>query len=309
MTKLPRLPLTAVLPPPPSAGVAGDPGVCVPGGQFQRVSAERAVVLGGPAAILLQVAHPLVAEGVAVHSDYTSGPAHRLLGTLQAALTIAFGDTRQAHDIARHVGAQHARVRGTTRTDAPGTPAGTPYRANDPDLALWVHATLVWTARRVAERYVGLTLSPEDRERHWQESKPFARLFAVPDRVLPAGVEEFDDYFERTVSGLVVTESARRVAGDILTQRTSPPLPGVAALARSITVDVLPTRLARAYGVEPPLGRRAAAGVVAAGLRAVRPVLPQRIAEWPHAAVARRRVQVLQPRASTGHGSQPATTN
>jgi uncharacterized protein (DUF2236 family) len=172
-----------------------------------------------------------------------------------------------------------------------------------------VHATLVWTARRVAERYVGLVLTPEQRERHWQESKPFARLFAVPDRVLPGSVAEFAEYWDRTVAGLVVTDGARRVAGDILTQRTTPPLPGVAALARSITADVLPARLASAYGVEPTRGRRATAAVVAASLRAVRPVLPQRIAEWPHAGVARARVQVLQPRASTGHGSEPTTRN
>ena len=280
--------------------MAGDPGVCVPGGAFQRVSAERAVVLGGPAAILLQVAHPLVAEGVAVHSDYASGPARRLLGTLQAALTIAFGDTEQAHAIARHVGAQHARVRGTTRADVPGTPAGTPYRANDPDLALWVHATLVWTARRVAERYAGLGSPPSERERHWQESKPFARLFAVPERVLPGDVAEFDAYWERTVTGLVVTDAARRVARDVLTQRTTPPLPGVAALARSVTADVLPPRLARAYGLDPTPGRRAAAALTRTALRTARPSCPQRVAQWPHAEVARRRVRRAPPQPSPG---------
>ncbi|WP_432512058.1 oxygenase MpaB family protein [Kineococcus sp. SYSU DK001] len=291
MPPLPRLPLSAVFPPPPPPGVAGDPGVCVPGGAFQRVSAERAVVLGGPAAILLQVAHPLVAEGVAVHSDYASGPARRLLGTLQAALTIAFGDTEQAHAIARHVGAQHARVRGTTRRDAPGTPAGTPYRADDPDLALWVHATLVWTARRVAQRYAGLVLTPAERERHWQESKPFARLFAVPDRVLPGSVAEFDAYWERTVAALVVTDAARSVARDVLTQRTRPPLPGVAALARSVTADVLPPHLAHAYDLAPTPGRRVAAAALRGGLRTARPVLPRALAQWPHAEVARRRVR------------------
>ena len=300
MSRLPRLPLSAALPPPPSAGVAGDPGVCRPGGQFRRVSAERAVLLGGPAAILLQVAHPLVAEGVAVHSDYTAGPAHRLLATLQAALTVTFGDTEQARAAARHVGAQHARVRGTTRAGVPGTPAGTPYRANDPDLALWVHATLVWTARRVTERYAGLVLTPDQREQHWQESKPFARLFAVPDRVLPATVADFDAYVEDAFSRLVVTPGARRVAHDVLTQRTAPPLPGVAALARSVTADVLPPRLARAYDLTPTAGRRAAALVTRTALRSVRPVLPRSLAEWPHVEVARQRTAAPAPRAAAG---------
>nr|WP_281372933.1 oxygenase MpaB family protein [Kineococcus aurantiacus] len=294
--------MSAVFPPAPGPGTPGDPGVIAPGGPFRRVSAERAVVLGGPAAILLQVAHPLVAEGVAVHSDYAAGPARRLLGTLQAALTVTFGDTDQARAAAREVGRAHAPVRGTTRSAVPGTPAGTPYRANDPDLALWVHATLVWTARRVAERYAGVRLTPAEREGHWQESKPFARLFAVPDQVLPGTVAEFDDYVARTLRGLVVTDAARAVARDVLTQRTSPPLPGVAALARSITADVLPARIAGAYGLPLSPGRRAAAGLTRGLLRAARPVLPRGVAQWPHAEVARRRVQALQPRASTRQG-------
>ncbi|WP_432544743.1 oxygenase MpaB family protein [Kineococcus sp. SYSU DK002] len=288
--RLPRLPLAAVFPPPPGPGVRGDAGPC-PEAQFRRVTAERATVLGGPAAILLQVAHPLVAEGVAVHSDYAAGPARRLLGTLQAALTVAFGDTAQAHEAARRVGRAHAPVRGTTRADVPGTPAGTPYRANDPDLALWVHATLVWTARTVAERYAGVRLTPDERERHWQGSKPFARLFAVPDRVLPGSVTEFDDYVAATVRALVVTDAARGIARDVLTQRTAPPLPGVAALARSVTADVLPAPVAAAYGLDRTPGRRAAAGAVRGLLRTARPVLPEPVARWPHARVARDRVR------------------
>ncbi|NAZ78360.1 DUF2236 domain-containing protein, partial [Kineococcus sp. T13] len=279
--KLPRLPLRAAFPPPPAPGRPGDPGVCAPGGVFRAVTAERATVLGGPAAILLQVAHPLVAEGVAAHSDYTAGPAHRLLATLQAALTVTFGDTEQARAAAREVGAQHARVRGTTRTAVPGTPAGTPYRAGDPQLALWVHATLVHTARRVVERYVGRRLDADERERHWQGSKPFARLFAVTPAVLPGSAADFEEYWRGAVESLVVTDAARAIARDVLTQRTSPPLPGVAALARSVTADLLPPRVADAYDLPRTPGRRASAAALRALLRTARPVLPRRVAQWP----------------------------
>ncbi|MEZ0491391.1 oxygenase MpaB family protein [Kineococcus sp. TBRC 1896] len=280
--------MSALFPPPPGPGVPGDPGVC-PGEQFRRVTGERVTVLGGPAAILLQIAHPLVGEGVAVHSRYADGPARRLVGTLQAALTVTFGDTEQAHGAARHVGRAHAPVRGALRTAVPGTPAGTPYRANDPDLALWVHATLVWTARRVTERYAGLRLTPAERERHWQESKPFARMFAVPDRVLPETVADFDEYVHATARGLVVTDDARRIGRDILTQRTAPPLPGAAATARAVTADLLPPALARAYGIARTPARRATAAALRTATTAARPVLPQRLALWPHAQVARRR--------------------
>ncbi|MGI4894905.1 MAG: hypothetical protein ACRYF3_07315, partial [Janthinobacterium lividum] len=53
---LPRLPLSAVFPPPPGPGRAGDTGIGPACGPFWSVTAERATVLGGPAAILLQIA-------------------------------------------------------------------------------------------------------------------------------------------------------------------------------------------------------------------------------------------------------------
>lgn len=287
---LPRLPLSALFPPAPAAGVRGDPGVTPPRGPFWSVTGERAMALGGPAAILLQVAHPLVAEGVSVHSEYQAGPAKRLLGTLQAFLTVTFGDTEQARAMARHVGGRHAQVRGTTRADVPGTPAGTTYRAADPHLALWVHATLIRTALEVADRYLGRPLSPADRERHWQESKPFARLFGVTRSALPASADDFEDYWRRSVDDLVVTDDARAVARDLLTVRTSPPLPGVAALARSITADLLPPSVSAAYGLDRTPARRASAAAARTLLRTARPVLPARIAQWPHVQVAARRL-------------------
>lgn len=287
---LPRLPLSALFPPPPTAGVRGDPGVTPPMGPFWSVTGERALALGGPAAILLQVAHPLVAEGVSVHSEYAAGPAKRLLGTLQAFLTITFGDTEQARAMARHVGGRHAQVRGTTRTGVPGTPAGTAYRAADPHLALWVHATLVHTGLDVADRYLGRPLSPAARERHWQESKPFARMFGVTRSALPATADDFEAYWRRSVADLVVTDDARAIARDLLSVRTSPPLPGVAALARSITADLLPRTVSDAYGLDRTTGRRATATAARTVLRVARPVLPDRVAQWPHVRTATRRL-------------------
>jgi len=279
---VPRLGLRSVFPPPPGPGRPGDPGVCDPHDALWAVAGERAVLLGGPAAVLLQVAHPLVAAGVAQHSDYRAGPAHRLLGTLQAVLTIAFGDTEQGRAAARAVGHQHARVRGTT-------PDGTPYRASDPELALWVHATLVEMALAAVGRYAGRPVPPELREAYWQQMKPFGRMFGVTEAVLPAGYPEFRAWYDAAVARLEVTDAARAVARDVLGLRTWPPLPGVAAVTRAVTADLLPPRVAEQYDLVATPRRRAGAALVRAATRTVRPVLPAVVARWPHAAVALRR--------------------
>ena len=283
---VPPLDLRSLFPPPPGPGRPGDPGVCDPHDALWAVAGERAVLLGGPAAVLLQVAHPLVAAGVAQHSDYRAGPAHRLLGTLQAVLTIAFGDTEQGRAAARAVGHQHARVRGTTAD-------GTPYRASDPELALWVHATLVEMALAAVGRYAGRPVPAGLREAYWQQMKPFGRMFGVTAAVMPAGYPEFRAYFDDAVARLEVTDAARAVARDVLGLRTSPPLPGVAAVARAVTADLLPARVAGQYGLPATPGRRAGAAAVRGATRALRPLLPARVARWPHAAVGERRTAAV----------------
>ena len=99
--------------------------------------------LGGGPAVLLQVAHPLVAAGVTQHSDYRDDLWRRLLRTLRALYLMAYGTKQEAEWAGEAVQRVHERVHGTLAETAGPFPAGTPYRADDPALMLWVHATLV----------------------------------------------------------------------------------------------------------------------------------------------------------------------
>ena len=49
-------------------------------------------------------------------------------------------------------------------------PSGTPYDATDPELLMWVHATLVDTSLRVYTRYAG-SLTIADKQRYYEEQK------------------------------------------------------------------------------------------------------------------------------------------
>ena len=63
-------------------------------------------MLGGGRALLMQVAHPLVAAGVVAHSDYRENPWERLERTMSAVWTIVFGNRAEAD---RAVGAGYER--------------------------------------------------------------------------------------------------------------------------------------------------------------------------------------------------------
>ena len=60
----------------------------------RRINGERVVVLGWTRAILLQIAHPLIAAGVHEHSRFRESPwaaAERLHSTIRAMLALTFG--------------------------------------------------------------------------------------------------------------------------------------------------------------------------------------------------------------------------
>ena len=136
------------------------------------------MLLGGGRALLMQIAHPLVAAGVADHSNFKQDPFGRLRRTVETLHTINFGTTDDARMAYRRIDSIHAGVRGRLARPAPGFAAGTRYRARDPELLLWVLATLIDTAIVFYRRYVGY-LSADEEEQYYLQSKALARLFKI----------------------------------------------------------------------------------------------------------------------------------
>ena len=102
---------------------------------------ERVTLLYGPATAILQVAHPRVAAGVFEHSQFESDPLARLHGTLDVVWAIIFGTRADADAAAADVARRHARVRGNAAAlNIDGSPT---YSAAEPELLMWVIATLV----------------------------------------------------------------------------------------------------------------------------------------------------------------------
>src|SRR5439155_2569299 len=135
--------------------------------------------LGGGPAVLLQVAHPLVAAGVVQHSDYRHDLWRRLARTLRALYLIAYGTKAEADRAGEIVQAVHAHVRGKTCVRLGRFPAGTRYSASDPELMLWVHATLVEASLAAYTRFVHAH-SPEEQERYYHEMALVSRIYRTP---------------------------------------------------------------------------------------------------------------------------------
>jgi uncharacterized protein (DUF2236 family) len=206
--------------------------------------------LGGGSAVLLQVAHPLVAAGVVQHSDYRSDLWRRLGRTLRALYLITYGTKVEADRAAEAVQIVHAHVHGATDMPLGRFPPGTRYSAADPDLMLWVHATLVHASLAVYQRFVR-TLSRDDQDRYYLEMAVVAGLFGTPASVIPPSLTDFREYFSAQVASdtIAVTAPAREVAEVILQAPLPAPMKVLIPAHRLATAGLLPPRLRAEYGL------------------------------------------------------------
>lgn len=273
-------------------GARGNPTDCLysPGGPVQRVNREAVLLAGGGRALMMQIAHPLVAAGVARHSGFEKDPLGRLWRTLDLTLTITFGDAPSALGAVREIERRHAHVRGRLGTPVGRFAADTAYDASDPHLLLWVHSTLVDSALFTYERFVR-PLSAEDRSAYYEESKITARLFGVPEDLIPQSIREFDQYVRDTIDGDVLAIGAEglKVAASIM----DPPLPiGLRQLVgsgRIVTEGLLPPALRRRFGYDWSERRQRNLIRAQRFARRTLPYLPSRVRYFPHAVTAAQR--------------------
>ncbi|HEV8458966.1 MAG TPA: oxygenase MpaB family protein [Methylomirabilota bacterium] len=269
------------------------PPVHATAGVTWKLHCEIVLLAGWGRAILLQLAHPLVARGVAEHSGFLTegwGRLARLRRTLSAMLTLTFGTREEVERVARAINAIHDRVHSELPTPHDAFPERARYTAHDPRLLAWVHATLVDSFLRTYELFVS-PLGPEERDRYCAESSAIEPLLGIPAGSLPRSVAELRAYMDGMLASgeIVVTDTARRLAREVVYP------PGLAvgwpllALARLPTVGLLPASIRRQYGFPWDTRRERALVVVAAIARRLLPLLPSVLRHWPAARAARRR--------------------
>jgi uncharacterized protein (DUF2236 family) len=241
-------------------------GLFEPGSVIRRVYADSVCMIGAGTALLLQLAHPRIAAGVHDHSDYERHPLDRLIGTLFAVNTVVFGTRADVDRLAAAMERVHTRVTG------PG------YRALDPDLLCWVNATLVGTAANLYDRLVR-PLTPPERDAFVHDATAVGEVFGCPAAAQPQTWAEFEAYWDTTLAGLEVSDTARRVAASLLAGRGLPARPiwlPALAVVRAVTAATLPDRIRDGYGLPWRRRDQALAGAALRTAGAVLPRVPER---------------------------------
>lgn len=256
--------------------VGTGPSTVLPDPSVARlVDREMFVLLGGTAALLMQVAHPLVATGVDRHSDFRRDPIGRLRRTLDTTLAVVFGDDRDARRAIDRIDRIHARVRGVSDS-------GLAYEARDPRLLLWVQTTLVLTSLRIYEEVCG-RLPDRERERYWRETRPIARLLGIPEGALPRTLADLERH-EREMLGREVTPDAAALAVGRAVLRPFPWVPGLIYWPNdAIAAALVPPSLRAPFGLRYGRAQRLFFRAVVVAARWLRRVLPDALTVVPQA--------------------------
>jgi len=198
---------------------SSDQFVFAPDSAMWKIVRHRSILLTGPAAAVLQIAHPRVGLGVMEHSRFADSPLGRLERTLIAVNTIAFGTHDEAAEVARRVGRRHSVVTGDAA--AQGVPGPARYSVDELDLLMWVVATLVWSAVGGYERVVG-KLTDDEKESFYSDMRVFGTFFGLPREFGPQTYRAYLDYFDSVLADPLIGshEVSRRVAWAVARPRT-----------------------------------------------------------------------------------------
>ncbi len=245
------------------------------------------MLLAWSRAILLQLAHPLVAAGVAEHSTFRGGPltaVTRLHHTVRAMLALTFGDAASRERTLDTIRAIHRRVHGRLPHAVGAFEAGAPYSAEDPALLLWVHATLLDSILLVYDRVVS-PLSAAERDAYCAEAAATAIALGAPADDVPRTWQALRQYMEMTLaSGIIaVGPQARELAHAVLAPQMAVAVWPAVRVNRVVTVGLLPPAVREEYGFRWDTRAERYMHIVLRVIGAARRALPAAVAWWPEA--------------------------
>jgi uncharacterized protein (DUF2236 family) len=208
-------------------------GIFGQGSVIWRVHGDvTTMMVGGIAALLLQMLHPSVLAGVWDHSDFRHDMLGRLRRTARFIALTTYGSRDEADAAIERVRLVHERVRGSL-------PSGQAYGANDPHLLAWVHVTEATSFLDAWIRYGEPAMSAADQDRYFAEFARVAEMLGADP--IPRTRREAHALMSAMRYELCADERTREVARLVLESRPQA-IPNMAfqALIVRAAVDLLP---------------------------------------------------------------------
>jgi len=216
------------------------------------------MMVGGIAALLLEMLHPLALAGVLGHSTFRQDMLGRLRRTARFIAITTYGERSAADDAMARVRGIHQRVNGTL-------PDGRSYSASDPHLIAWIHVAGALCFLAAYVRYVEPDMSMADADRYFAETALTAQgLGAI---VVPKTLADAHKLLESYRPELEATRETHEISALILDDSLDP----ARALLGTAAIDLLPPWACAMLrlNARARLGRpaRLVTGVIARSLR------------------------------------------
>jgi len=256
-----------------------DPFLFGPDTEMWEINRERCGLIFGPAAAVLQIAHPRIAQGVTDHSDFQSDTLGRLKRTLQSTNRIAFGRASEAEAMRARLAAVHGQVRGTVSTGVAGAPR---YSAFEPDLLGWVLATLIMAAISGYELVYGPLPDPR-KEKFYRDMCRFGSYFGTDLQAMPDDWPAFETYYSGMIEGDLLGSHplCREMARAIIYPKESLRVRLLGSSTAFLPIETLPQRIRDRLGLRSTPLSRTQMRLARCLLPKVFPLLPSSLRYYP----------------------------
>jgi uncharacterized protein (DUF2236 family) len=246
--------------------------------------------IAGNSVFILQVMHPAIGTVVDRRSSFRTDPLGRAARSFASVQTWVYGG-RTAIEEGKRLREMHKSLSAVDEE-------GTRHHALSAEPWAWVHLTGFYAAVTAAKYFAPAPMTEDEEQQIFDEFLQLGRILRVPERMLPASIPEYWEYFDDMVANTLVPH---KVAHEVLGQMSEVPAnvpkplrPALAPLSavggrigRLITVGTLPEaardKLGLTWSAADERRLRLVAQVIGRGT----PLLPERVRYMPIAYRAR----------------------
>ncbi len=231
---------------------------------FWKLTGQNVNMLLGLFPLLLQLAHPPVANTLTATNAFKRNPLVRGLETYLGTGKIISGNVREATEEANFLFKMHTNIVGGYATD--------------PASILWVDQTLIVAGHQFYETFVG-PLSPDEVAGSYEESKSFAALFGVPEEIIPATFEDSMRYYDAMIESpyIEVTKGAKDIMATFLAHIPKP----IRASVLAMVTHFMPPKLREQFELPWDVAHQQLAQRSITNLKRILPLLPEPVRRSP----------------------------